>query len=248
MTPAVTEKDYRIHSYEVDYKKKALITSLMNYLDDIAILQSEELGVGLEYLTKNNIAWVLYKWDVKINQYPVYNENVKVRTAAESFNKFYAYRWFEVLNQNGDKLVTANSIWLLINTKKRKPIRIFKNLYDTYGVEDKKNTLEIMDIQPLTSIDVQKEFDVRYSDIDTNGHVNNVKYITWAMESVPVAILSNYSITGIKVTYKKETKYGDTVKTQTQVLSNGDKITSLHKIINKKNVDLCLLEIVWEKR
>lgn len=50
MQPNLFEQEYRIHYYEIDYKKRALITSLMNYFDDVATCQSEKLGVGIDYL------------------------------------------------------------------------------------------------------------------------------------------------------------------------------------------------------
>jgi medium-chain acyl-[acyl-carrier-protein] hydrolase len=244
LNPAVFEQEYRIHYYEIDYKKKALITSLMSYLDDIATYQSEKLGVGVDYLKERNVAWVLYKWDITIHKYPVYGESVKVRTAPHSFNKFYAYRWFEILNRQGEKLVSANSEWLFIRTDKKRPIKITEDMYKAYRVQSTK-PLEIEDIKQPSSIDTEKEFHVRYSDIDTNRHVNNVKYAAWALETLPLNILSNCTLANLKVTYKKETTYGKTIKALTQVKTLDDSITCLHSIVDQDGKELCLLESRW---
>jgi len=246
LDPALFEQEYRIHYYEIDYNKKVLITSLMNYLDDIAIGQSEQLGVGVDYLKQRNVAWVLYKWDIKIHKYPVYGESVKVRTAPHSFNKFYAYRWFEILSPKGERLVSANSIWLFIKTDKKRPIKITEDMYKAYGVESTE-PLEIEDIRQLSTIDTEKEFHVRYSDIDTNRHVNNVKYAAWAIETIPLNIVIDYTLFNLKVTYKKETTYGKTIKALTQVLYYGDNITCLHNIVDEDDKELCLLESKWAK-
>ena len=37
-------------------------------------------------------------------------------------------------------------------------------------------------------------FKVRYGDIDSNMHVNNVRYVEWAIESLPLDIVLNYEI------------------------------------------------------
>ena len=63
------EKPYRIRHYEVDFKKRALVTSIMNYFDDIAMLHIEELGVGIDYM-KQGKGMVLYQWDIHIHEYP----------------------------------------------------------------------------------------------------------------------------------------------------------------------------------
>lgn len=246
MNPAMFEEKYRIHYYEIDYKKKVLITSLMNYFDDIAMRQSENLGVGVDYLKERNIAWMLYKWDIKIHKYPIYGENIKVRTAPHSFKKFYAYRWFDILNRQGEKLVNANSIWLLINTDKKRPIKITKDMYKAYRVQSSK-PLEIEEIKQPSSVDAEKEFHVRYSDIDTNRHVNNVKYAAWAIETVPLDIVLSYTLVNLKVTYKKETTYGNTNKALTQVKTLDNSITCLHRIVDEDDKGLCFLESKWVK-
>ncbi len=246
MNPAMFEEKYRIHYYEIDYKKKVLITSLMNYFDDIAMRQSENLGVGVDYLKERNIAWMLYKWDIKIHKYPIYGENIKVRTAPHSFKKFYAYRWFDILNRQGEKLVNANSIWLLINTDKKRPIKITKDMYKAYRVQSSE-PLEIEEIKQPSSVDAEKEFHVRYSDIDTNRHVNNVKYAAWAIETVPLDIVLSYTLVNLKVTYKKETTYGNTNKALTQVKTLDNSITCLHRIVDEDDKGLCFLESKWVK-
>jgi medium-chain acyl-[acyl-carrier-protein] hydrolase len=248
MSPALFEQEYLIHYYEVDYKKRVLVTSLMNFLNDVAMRQSEQLGVGVDYLRQKNGIWVIYKWDIKIYKYPMFNEKITVKTAPHSFRKFYAYRKFEMLDKNKEKLVSANSVWLFVNTKKKRPIKIPKYMYEAYRVsQDFDEPLEIGEIGQPSSFDMQKPFNVRYSDIDTNGHVNNVKYAAWSLETVPLDIIQNYAMTNLKIAYLKETTYGKTIKALTQILSKGEKVTSLHKIVDEDNQELCLLESVWEQ-
>ena len=86
----VTYRKYNIHYYEIDIHKRVLITSIMDYLGDMAMYQSESLGVGIEYLKEHKMAWVLYKWDITMQSYPLINATIKLETYAHSFNKFYA--------------------------------------------------------------------------------------------------------------------------------------------------------------
>lgn len=244
MKPATLKQEYRIHYYDIDYKKNALITSLMNYFDDVAMLQSEQLGIGLEYLKKHCKAWVLYKWDITIHRFPTYGDKIKVKTIPYAFNKFYAYRRFNITDGQGEQLVSANSVWLFIDTEKRRPIKITEDMYKAYRIESGKPQ-EIEEIQKPVSIDIEKEFEVRYSDIDTNQHVNNVKYAAWALETVPLDVVLNYTLTNLKVTYRKETRYGETIKVLTQALDKDSNITCLHSIVDENNIELCLLESQW---
>lgn len=248
MTEMVTEKEYDIQYYEIDYKRRLLITSLMNYLGDIATRQSEELGVGIDYLRDQGIAWVLYKWSIDIDRYPVYGEKIKVRTKPYSFKKFYAYRIFEILDLNGNIIARANSVWFLIDIEKRKAIRVTEDMYKAYGIsKEKSDVLDIKKLKCPEKIHSEKSFNVRYSDIDTNRHVNNVKYVDWAIETVPLDVVTNYSIKGINITYQKETTYGAVVKVFTEIREEENRYICLHKIVDENDIELTVLETNWER-
>ncbi|AVP55822.1 acyl-ACP thioesterase [Clostridium tetani] len=242
------EKDYEIHYYEVDYKKRALITSIINYLGDIATKQSEDMNVGLKYMEENKIAWVIYKWDINIKEFPVYGDVVKIKTSPKCFKKFYAYRDFEVINSKGEKIIEALSQWLLIDTDKRRLKKIPLELFKFYGVEDVEcEDIEISKINELKKVDNEKIFNVRYSDIDTNGHVNNSKYISWIIETVPLEIVLNYSLKNLNMTYKKETVYGDMVRVLCEIENKDDMAICRHSIADKNNNELNIAETTWQK-
>ncbi len=242
------EKEYEVHYYEVDYRRRVLITSIVDFLGDIATKQSEELGIGIEYLKENKLAWVLYKWNIDMYKYPAYGDKIKVRTCPYSMKKFYAYRIFEILSSEGELLGKAESVWFLINIERRRPVRISPDIYDFYGVNfNDESILEIEDIKSPASISCEKMFNVRYSDIDTNQHVNNAKYIAWAIETVPMEVVLNYTLKNIKVTYEKETTYGETVKILTEIKNEENCTVCLHKIVDKEDKELTLLKTVWGK-
>lgn len=246
--PVVTDRNYNVHYYEVDIHKRVLITSIIDYLGDMAMYQSENLGVGIEHLKEKKMAWVLYKWDITMESYPLLNETIKVKTVAHSFRKFYAYRKYEVIDAGGNRIGYANSVWILINTDRRRPIRITEDMYEAYGIDSTNNNpLDITNIPEINTVHEEKSFQVRYSDIDTNMHVNNVKYVAWALETVPKDVVLNFELKNIKVTYEKETTYGETIKVSTEVISEESKIICRHKIINEEGTELTQLESIWIK-
>ena len=42
----------------------------LNYFQDCSTFQSEDLGIGVEYLRKMERVWVVSFWQVDINKYP----------------------------------------------------------------------------------------------------------------------------------------------------------------------------------
>lgn len=245
----VTEKEYEIHYYEIDCRKKLLITSLLNFFSDVAVQQSENLGVGLGYLNEKNVAWVIYKWDICLKRYPMFNEKIRVRTTPYSFRKFYAYRIFEVLDEGGDIIATANSLWFFIDTKERKSIRITDDMYNAYGID--KNNNRVLDIEKIKSpkkIDSEENFNIRYTDIDTNQHVNNVKYVDWAIETVPINVVNDYELNGINIVYERELTYGESIKVVTEIEERADDIVCIHEVRNSQGKGAAKLKTVWNKK
>jgi medium-chain acyl-[acyl-carrier-protein] hydrolase len=244
-----TEKEYEVNYYEIDFRKKLLVTSLINYFEDTATKQSQDVGNGLNYMEKNKIAWVLYKWDINIDRYPSFRENIRVRTSAYSFRKFYGYRTFEVVDADDNIICRAKSIWLLMDTDKRRVKKISDDMYSIYRLnkEIDNKPLDIDNVHLPEKFTYEKYFNVRYSDIDTNMHVNNVKYLDWAIETVPLEIVLNYSIKSLNVTYKKETTYGKKIKSSTEVVKRGNNYIAHHLISDDDGKKLCIIRTIWQK-
>lgn len=239
------ERNYFVHYYDSDLKKRALITSLMAYFEDIAILQSEDASVGLDYYSNNKVAWVLYKWDIEILDFPKFKDTIRVVTCPMAFAKFYAFRSFDIYSLSGEHLVKGGSMWFFVDMNTRRPSKIPQEVYDSYQITPANTKpLEIQDPKAPVEIQYSTNFRVRQSDIDTNGHVNNIKYIEWALEALPQEIFSGYKLNRIKVVYKKETMYGRMISSSASGTKEGDKTTFSHKITDG-DVDLCIIETQW---
>jgi medium-chain acyl-[acyl-carrier-protein] hydrolase len=239
-------RDYFVHYYDSRNNKKATITAILRYFEDIAMLQSEQCGIGLEYYDKFKVAWLLYKWDIKINSYPDFMDNIKVNTTPMGYKGYLAYRHFEILGREGVRHVNANSLWFYFDTQARKPLRIAPEMIRSYEIqqEDKK-MLKMEDPEIVKEYDSSKDYYVRYSDIDTNNHVNNIRYVQWALEMIPADVITSREIRRLKVIYKKETSYGTTITSSIKKKDSGDKLVYLHKISEGEN-GLCFLETEWE--
>ncbi|WP_461207343.1 acyl-[acyl-carrier-protein] thioesterase [Clostridium sp. DL1XJH146] len=248
MSGVITEKEFDIHYSDVDLYKRAKITNTIDFFNDIAAYQSEILGIGIGYLKENNFAWVILKWEIEITKLPRYMDKVVVRTQPVGAKKFYAYRNFEIRDLEENILVNAKSLWGQIDIKNMRPIRIPDNMLEQYQIEDKKvGPLKFDKIRECKKIDNSITFKIRYGDIDTNGHVNNEKYIAWMIESVPKEIVVGYLLTKLKINYKKETKYGEEIKVLSEINKENNEIVCVHKIIDLIGQVITVGESHWIK-
>ena len=224
------------------------MSSIINYFCDIGTKQSENLGVGIDYLTERKLAWVFYKYNIKVKRYPKYGEKVKVVTMAKSFKKFYASRAYEIYDENNEKIVDGEGIFLLINIDKRRAVRIPDDQYIAYGVDiETCPDIKITKLEKLTEEMHQNRFKVRYGDIDSNMHVNNVRYVEWAIESLPLEIVLNYELKELSVIFEKECRYGAEISASYEIKENEDEVLILHKIADNEGKELTVLISKWKK-
>lgn len=242
-------KDYEIHYYEVDYRLQSTITTIVNFMGDIGTKQSEELGVGIDNLISKNMTWVFYQYDIKVNRYPKYGEKVRMVTEPSGFKKFYATRNYIIYDENENKIVEAKAIFFLINTEKRRAMRVPEDQYIAYGVDGELGKdFKVDRLEKLEEAMYSKEFKIRYSDIDSNRHVNNSKYIEWAVETLPLELVKDYELKRMRVTFEKECLYGEEVCVSTATREEDDgTITSIHKIENSVGKEITVLVGEWRK-
>jgi medium-chain acyl-[acyl-carrier-protein] hydrolase len=241
-------RNYLVHYYELDAKRKLSLPSLIHYFEDLAMLNSEAEGLTLDYYDRNERGWMLFKWDIKIVRYPAFNEMITVITHPSAFKNFLANRKYKVIDMNGGLLAEAQSVWLFVNTKTRRPLRVPEDMYTKFDVNKESELIfdKLEDLPVLTLGKHSLRTKVQNSDIDTNQHVNNVRYIEWAMESLPKDFTDNHIASRIQVNYKKELNLGDEAEIVSDVNLIKEELISGHSIYNSGK-DICNLELHWTK-
>lgn len=195
-------ENYKIYSFNCDESSNASIESLFQYMIETSIAQTEiVMKDNHEY---DDYFWVINQWDVEIIKRPKRNDEIMVETISAGAKKFYAYRNFTIYDGEGNIYVKAMSRWLILDKKTKRPVRVPEELIDLYGVDKsldyiKKDFKYKKDLENST----EYEFTVRRSDIDTNKHANNAKYLNWILETLPI----DKEIRRIQLIYKKELKY-----------------------------------------
>lgn len=224
--------DARIRFSEVDSDGYLKLENFINYFQDCSTFQSEDIGVGVEYLRERDLVWVVCSWQVEILKYPRYCDRVRVGTFAYDFKSFLGYRNFFMLDENGEMIAKANSVWVLLNTKTGRPSKTNPEQLEAYGSDEKlemnylSRKIDIPD-----DLEYKNEFKVEEHHLDTNRHMNNGQYVRMAVMLLP----EDKRAQGIRVEYKNQAHLGDTIYSY----SDG-KIVDLR---NKDNESYCVVEI-----
>ena len=202
---------------ESDSNSRLKYHALFDYLQNTSTLHSEELGESGADLLKQNLAWILSFWQVCIDEMPNLSEDIVISTWPYKTQGLFGQRNFCVDNAKGERIVKANSIWVLIDPRTGRPVRITDEVASHYPDEpklemdycDRKIAIP-EEYEEKEAIKVPKYF------IDTNHHVNNTKYIMVAEEYLP----EDFKVKEIRVEYKNAAVLGDTIVPRVTVRDN----------------------------
>jgi len=192
---------YTVRYSETGANGRISCPNILNYFQDIATLHAGTLGISALDLIKKNFAWVIYKTNLEIYDYPAWETNIHLTTWRHPHKKLYELRSFEAKDTDGRILFSGKSSWVIIQLDTKKPVRLNRFLPE----ELLENTIDInnnfISIDPLDNHDLSEKIKVRMHHLDFNKHVNNTVYLQWAMENVPIEVQKTYLPSEVNITF-----------------------------------------------
>lgn len=200
--------DSRIRYSEIGRDGVLRIDGLINYFQDCSTFQSEDLGVGIEYLSAMDRCWIINSWQIKVHRYPKLGEEVKIFTWPNTLKGVFGTRNFKLTDRNGELLAVANSLWTFFDTQNLRPTKIPEKVLSRYEMEPAfEAEWEGRKIMLPQDMQGAEAFYVQPVHLDTNNHVNNGQYISMAMAYLP----EDFKVTGVRAEYKKAALLGDRI-------------------------------------
>ena len=200
--------DSRVRYSELAENGRLSLDSLINYMQDCASFESEDLGVGMEHLSRKNRTWVLNFWQIVIERYPKMAERITIGTQGCKCEKMFGYRNFIITDEKGEYIAKANSIWILMDQEKGRPVIVKPEEAAVYGTAEPIPMEYASRKIPIPENGTtQPAFTVQEYHLDTNHHVNNGQYVRMAMTFLPKETV----VKELRAEYKKQALLGDEV-------------------------------------
>ena len=219
---------FTVRSYEIGPDGLLRLPTLCDYLQEVAGNHATALGVATDQLHSEGLAWLLARLQVEVERLPAWRETITVETWPSAADGLYAQRDFIVSDEEGNEIARATSQWFVINVARRRPVRLpaevlaFDLLDRPHALKPAKDALPSLEVPHA-----ERLFNVRRGDLDLNNHVNNVRFIEWALEAVPDAVGDERQPRALDVQFRAESVYGDTVRSACSALG-GDEL--LHEV------------------
>lgn len=205
---AIYEYTARIRYDEVDASGYLTTGAMINLFQNCSTFQSEDLGIGVEFLKERHRAWVLSSWNIHIEKMPFLGENVTVQTWSYGVKRALGFRNYRILAEDGSVISIADSKWVYVDLRDLSFISCTDREAELYGASPKLDmpiaSRKIALPEVMTeagTLEVPKYF------IDTNMHMNNGKYLLVAEGCIP----ENFTVGNIMADFKKSAMLGDTI-------------------------------------
>lgn len=200
-------ESFRVRAYEIGPDEYASVLTLCDYFQEAAGNHASSYGVEQFDLDGRPGAWVMHRLAFELFERPARRETVTVTTWPSGLDGLRAERDFVMTGADGRELMRGTSVWFVIDVKRRRPVRLPASVSGFKADRDRAMQPPAEAPGPPTQTDVEARFHVRRSDLDRNGHANNVRFIEWALEAGP----PNRPLTSLDVIFRAEAVFGDLI-------------------------------------
>ena len=202
---------FTVLSTDIDNNLEIRLSAFLRYMQDVATEHANRLKIGHKELLERRLIWVIVRMDLNINRLPRVDEEFIVSTHPGEMTSLTFPRYFEVYDKHHHLLVSAASIWLIINYDTRKIV------LKPFGDKVVPGESDVDDISLPNKINESASIKVgerktRYSELDMNGHINNTHYFDYVLDTHESTFYKKNKIAFFSINFDKEIKDGEVVE------------------------------------
>ena len=206
---SVYQKQLRLRNRDVNLYRRLRTSTMFELMQEASIRHTEELGMGREMTLDRGLLWVVTLQRAEIARIPEYDECVTLESWPGETMHLLFPRFYRLLGEKGETLVSASALWALVDAETRRMI-----FPDRYGVriDGVVTGHEISLPSPPRRAEGgdSLSFTVPFSYVDLNGHMNNTRYFDLAEDVLPPAA-EGHALRELSVEYANEARLGETI-------------------------------------
>ncbi|MDF9844641.1 MULTISPECIES: acyl-ACP thioesterase domain-containing protein [unclassified Paenibacillus] len=203
-------EDFLVQASDTDFRLKAKLSFILDVMQRAADSAVHNLGLSMDKMLEAGMGWMVITMDLDINRLPLPNEVLTVHTWSKGNKGALWQRDYRIFDQNKLEIASARSMWALVDIDKRKilrpsalPVAVEPYLEDSVGPIPQK-----VAIPADVILQEAYRYQVRYSGLDNNGHLNNARYVDICCDALTLEEWNELKLTGLQITYAQEAKYG----------------------------------------
>ncbi|MDX1503056.1 MAG: thioesterase [Thermoanaerobaculia bacterium] len=187
----------------------AAALELCDLFQEAAVEHAERLGCSIAALNQLGLTWVLLRLDVEVEPAAVWRGPLVVTTWPSAARGLFALRDFEAAGDAGP-IARATSAWCALDLATRRPARLPSSVR-AIQPPHRPRALERRFRRPPAPDRPERSLRLRVAeaDLDVNRHVNHVRYLRWALTSLPEEWREGAGFAGLEAEFLAETSLGE---------------------------------------
>ena len=246
-TNAIFSDAYAVRSHHPSPDGCVCITTVCDFLQDMAARHADILGFGFHDMQRLGRTWLLARLHVVMERLPRLGESVEITTWPSGNERLSASRDF-VIGLNGQDAGLAATNWVAMDLTTRRPVPP-ETLLASRLIPQRDRALRFptKSVRRLTSGEHVVSLAARRSDIDVNGHVNNVRYAEFCLEAVPADFLEERRCCGLDIQFRSESTAGETFSSFCSPLAD-EPGALLHGVRRSDGVEAVRMKSWWRPK
>ncbi len=194
---------------QCDAQGRLSLFELLRMVSDAAVEDFNLRSMSYKALKENGLAILVSRQSFRFHQMPKTDAMITIHTWEEKSLPLQFVRSYEITDTNtGEKLVSGISNWLLVNLNNRRIMKIKDfTMRPEPTLATEHDCLEPSKIVVPEDSKFLLERPIWYSDMDSNGHMNNARYGAYVIDCLP-SDFQKKNFTDFRINYSKEAVAG----------------------------------------
>ncbi|MCE3198663.1 acyl-[acyl-carrier-protein] thioesterase [Paenibacillus sonchi] len=211
LTHLIWTEQYSVHASDTDYRSQGKLSFVLDMMQRAADSAVGGSGVGMEQMLEAGIGWMLITLELEFKRMPHPNDLLTIHTWSKGTKGALWQRDYRIFDSSQIEIATARSVWALVDIAKRKilrpsalPVKVEHYTGDSVGSMPQKVT-----IPPELSLVEAYRYQVRYSGLDNNSHLNNARYGELCTDTLSLKEWEQLKLAGFRISYLQEATFGE---------------------------------------
>lgn len=212
---------------ETNAEAEASLPLLTSKIIDISTAHANLLGIGNPSMASLGCGWVLSRIALEMFRYPRVNEEYRLTTWIESFNRHFSERIVEISTVSGESLGFSRAIWMVLDYNTHESVGLgHLNIPDTILCPGEcpigRQGKHVAVVMPTEGAEMPRgcvqanapafRYRYKYCDLDFYRHVNTVRYVELLLNRLPLSLLDSTRVRRMELAFLREGKYDEEVE------------------------------------
>ena len=207
----IYEKKMQIPNVAVDCFGRMKKSWLLACLQEVAGEHCTLLGANGGEYEGRNLFWAVSRYRVEIARLPGAKETITLKTWPCPTTRVAYPRATVAYDEGGRELFRAMSLWVLMDVQSRAMILPGKSGVVVDGITTGEEIAAPISLPPVAGGNSQMR-QVRFTDLDVNGHMNNTQYLNWVDDLLSSDYHRNHTPKEMTVCYLNEALEGQNLE------------------------------------